>query len=329
MRRREFIAALGGAAAWPVTVRAQQSERVREIGVLIGQQESDPQYQQFASALARGLQSLGWSEGRNVRFTYRSTAGDTSLAETSARELIDRKPDVLVAHTTGALNAVRRQTRTIPIVFISVAEPVANGFVASLARPGGNVTGFTNLETTMGAKWLEILKEIAPGVSRVAFMFNPERSPTAEAFFRAAEAVAGRFAVAITMAPVHAPAEIETTIATLTREPGGGLIIPPDVFTTANRKLIIDLAFRHRLPAIHPFRYFATDGGLVSYGDDSVDLWRRTAAYVDRILRGTTPAELPVQQPTKFDLVINLKTARALGLTVPQTLLTLAEEVIE
>jgi putative tryptophan/tyrosine transport system substrate-binding protein len=277
----------------------------------------------------RALQELGWTGGRNIRIDYRWAPGYVEQTRAAAAELLRLAPDMILAHATQATAALQQATRTVPVVFVAVSEPVAQGFVKSLAHPGGNITGFTNLEPTLGAKWLELLKEIAPRVTRVAVLYNPNTAPYATLFSRSAEVVAQKMAVELTAAPVHEPAEIESALAMLGREPGGGLIIAPDPFTSARRKLIFDLAARYRVPAISAFRYLSNEGGLVSYGVDVRDQFRQAAAYVDQILRGGKPADLPVQQPTKFELVINLKTAKALGLAVPSTLLARADEVIE
>ena len=330
MRRRDFIKVISGAAAaWPLAARGQQPDRVRRIGVLMGLAESDPEAKVRAAVFERALQELGWTRGRNIRIDYRWAPGDVEQTRAAAAELLRLAPDVILAHATPATAALQRATRTLPVVFVAVSEPVAQGFVQSLARPGGNITGFTNLEPTLGAKWLELLKEIAPRVTRVAVMSNPNTAPYVILFSRSVEAVAQKIAVELIAAPVHEPAEIEAVLTMLGREPGGGLILPPDPFTVAHRKLIFDLAARYRVPAINGLLYFANEGGLVSYGVDVRDQFRQAAAYVDRILRGEKPADLPVQQPTKFELVINLTTAKALGLDVPPTLLARADEVIE
>jgi ABC-type uncharacterized transport system substrate-binding protein len=313
--RREFVALLGGAAAWPLAAHAQQPERVRRIGVLMVGAESDHE-------------NLGWIVSRNLQIDYRWSVSDDERAAAAAAELLRLIPDVVLASAPPALRAVQQTTRTTPIVFAAISEPVAQGFVASLAHPGGNTTGFASLEPTLGAKWLELLKEIAPHVTRVAAMRNPASAPIGAQFIHSAEAAASKLVLKTVEAQVHEPAEIEAVITKLGREPGGGLIILPDAFLSLHQRLVIDLAARHRVPAIYPFRYFA-GGGLVSYGPDVADQFRRAAGYVDRIFRGEKPADLPVQQPTKFELVINIKTAKALGLDVPPTLLARADEVIE
>ena len=318
MKRREFIVLLGGAAvAWPLAARAQHGERVRRLAVMMGGRnaDTDPEGRAWFSAFRQGLEDLGWVEGRNFRADYRWPAGDLDRMQVIAKEFVDLQPDVLVAGNTPAVISLLQETRTIPIVFTLLSDPVGTGVVASLARPGGNATGFTAFEYSLAGKWLEMLKDIAPAVTRVALLFNPETSPYAKHYLSFIETAAPAFKVAAVTA--HA------------REPGGGLVVLPDTFTFANRGPLISAAARHGVPAIYPLRGQAVNGGLVSYGPDTVDLWRRAAAYVDRILRGANPAELPVQQPTKYELLINLRTAKALGLTVPPTLVACADEVIE
>jgi putative tryptophan/tyrosine transport system substrate-binding protein len=330
MKRREFIALLGSAAmAWSLAARAQQPGRVRRIGVLGVPIEIDPQSQRRAAAFREGLENLGWTVGRNLQIDYRWGISDDERAQAAAAELLRLAPELVLANSPPAVRAVQRAAPTMPIVFVAVSEPVSLGLVASLAHPGGNTTGFTNLEPSIGGKWLEMLKGINPRTARVALMFSPEGSPLAPLFFRSMEAAAPKFGVDTVMAPVHELAEIEATMTKLGREPGCGLIFPPDTFTTAHHKEIVELAARYQLPAIYAFQYFAAAGGLISYGPDVVDQFRRAAAYVDRILRGQRAGDLPVQQPTKFELVINLKTAKALGLTIPPSLLARADEVIE
>ena len=330
MRRREFIMLLGGAtAAWPLAARAQQPERLRRIGVLMGIAENDPAGPAFVSAFTRALRDLGWRDGANIRIDYRWGAGDSDRIRSFARELVELKPDLIVGQTTPVVAALKQQTRTVPIVFIQVSDPVGSDFIAGIAEPGGNITGFTNLESSMSSKLLELLKEIAPGITRVALLFNPETAPDGGSYFlRPVEAAAPALKVKVIPA-AHSAAEIDAAIAALAREPGAGLIVMPDVFVLAHRDQILALAEQYRLPAAYAYRFFATGGGLISYGTDLADLFRRAAAYVDRILKGAKPADLPVQQPIKFELVINLKTARALGLDVPDRLLALADEVIE
>jgi len=328
MRRREFMTVLGGAAVgWPLAARAQ-GERVRRIGVLMGIAESDPARQSFVTAFTEALQELGWSSGRNIRIEYCWGAGDAERIRDFARELVEMQLDLIVGHTTPVVAALKAQTQTIPIVFTQVSDPVGSGFIDGFAKPGGNITGFTNLESSMGSKLGELLKEVAPTITRVAVMFNPDTAPDRGTYFlRPVEAAAPSLHVEVIPAPVHNDAEIESAITTLV--PGTGLIVMPDIFILAHREQILALADRHRLPAAYAYRLFAASGGLLSYGTDLADLFRRAARYVDRILTGTKPAELPVQQPTKFELVINLKTAKTLGLNVPLSLQAGADEVIE
>jgi putative ABC transport system substrate-binding protein len=328
IERRQFIFALGGAVvAWPLAARAQPQERMRRIGILMSL-ANDAEGQVRAKAFEQELGKLTRTVSRNFQIDYRWGMNDVERARAATAELLRLAPDVILAHGSPALRAVQQATRTIPIVFVLVSEPVAQGFVQSLAHPGGNITGFTNLEPTVGAKWLGLLKEIAPRVTRVAFIFKPG-SLYSGLFYRSIEAAASKFVVEAVIAPVHEPAEIEPIMTTLGREPEGGLIFPPDTFMALHRKLIVELAARYRLPAIYPSRPYVAGGGLVSYGVDIVDQYRQAAAYIDRILRGEKPSDLPAQQPTKFELVINLKTAKALGLQIPDKLLALADEVIE
>jgi putative tryptophan/tyrosine transport system substrate-binding protein len=313
----------------PVVARAQQGDRMRRIGVLMNFSETNPQSRNRVAAFQQSIEKLGWVIGRNVLIDYRWYMGDDERARTETAELLRLSPDVILANSVGAVRAAQQATRTVPIVFTAVSEPVAQGFAASLAHPGANITGFTNLEPSVGGKWLALLKEIDPRVTRVAFIFNPLLSRVTSLFIRSARVAAPILALETVEAPVKQPAEIETVMARIGREPGGGLILPPDTFTSSQHKLIVDLASRYQLPAIYAFRDFAMAGGLVSYGPDVTDQFRRAAAYVDRILRGEKPGDLPVQQPTKFEFVINLKTAKALGLTIPETLLATADEVIQ
>jgi ABC-type uncharacterized transport system substrate-binding protein len=329
LRRRQFITLLGSAAAWPLAVRAQQPDRVRHLGVLMGLAETDQFTHGYVRALRDGLQQLGWTDGRNIQFTYRYAGGDTAAAQEFARELVEMQPDLIVAHTTPVVAALSQTTRRVPVVFVSIADPVLNGFVASMARPGGNMTGFTNYEFTMGAKWLEFLKEIAPKTARVSLLLNPDTGSYYVEYLRSVETVALSSSVQATLAPVHNASEIETTMKALAREPGGGVIVLPSAPITAHIELVIGLAARLGTPAVYPFGSYARQGGLLSYGVELNDLFRRAADYVDRILKGEKPGNLPVQAPTKYELVINLKTAKALGLPVPETLLARADEVIE
>jgi putative ABC transport system substrate-binding protein len=327
--RREFITLLGGAAAsWPLAAGAQPVDRVRRIGVLMGFDESDPEGNHRYSAFTRALADLGWTDGRNVRMDLRWHGDDINRIRALAQELVGLQPDIIATNGTPATVAVQRETRTIPIVFANVADPVAGGIVARLDRPGGNVTGFANNEASLGGKWLEFLSEIAPGLKRAAIMFNPDTSP-ALLYMPSLETEARSLKVAQTIAPVHSDAEIETAFIAVGHEPGGGLVVMTDAFTMAHRASIISTAARNNVPAVYTLSTFARDGGLLSYGTDQLDTWRRAATYVDRILRGERPADLPVQSPVKFNLVINLKTAKALGLTVPESLLARADEVIE
>jgi putative ABC transport system substrate-binding protein len=331
MRRREFIAGLGGAAAWPVVARAQQPDRMRRIGVLIPVDENDPASKANVSAFTQALAALGWTDGRNVRMDLRWAAGDMNRTHMLAQELVGLQPDIIVTSSTAATSALRRETQTIPIVFalMLVSDPVSNGLVGRLDRPSGNLTGFANLEASMGGKWLELLSEIAPGLKRAAIMFNPDTATAnASAYIPSFESAARSLKVVPITAPVHDDMEIETAIIDLAREPGGGLVVMPDAFTAMHRAPIILAAARNNVPAVYDKPYFVRDGGLLSYGADAVDRWRRAASYVDRILRGTKLEDLPVQFPTKFELLVNLKTAKALGLTVPQSILLRADEVI-
>jgi putative tryptophan/tyrosine transport system substrate-binding protein len=329
MRRREFITLLGGAAAWPFAARAQQLNRVQQVSVLIGPAESDPEAQSEVAAFRQGLQKLGWT-GRSVRIAYRWAAGDANRMRTLARELVALQPDAIFAVTTPAVAALLGETRTIPIVFARVADPVGSGFVSNLAKPDGNVTGFSNFEPSLAGKWLQLLKEIVPGLARVTLMFNPATTPGGGSdFLRFTEAAASSIGIEVKAARVHDVAEIERAIVAVAGEANGGLINLPDVFLVVHRELTVELTARHRVPTIYQYRYFASSGGLMSYGPDVIDQYTRAAEYIDRILKGAKTADLPVQAPTKYELVINLKTAKALGLNVPLHLQQLADEVIE
>jgi putative ABC transport system substrate-binding protein len=330
MKRRAFIMLLGGAAAaWPLAGRAQQPERMRHIGVLIGVAD-DAETKSWVAAFRKRLDELGWKVGSNLQIEERWTAGDPEQNRVFASELLAMKPDAIFAFSSVAVAALRQESHTVPIVFTAISDPVGSGFVESLARPGGNATGFTNFVPTMAAKWLEVLKEIAPQVQRAVLLFNPQTAPyVAQYYQRPFEAAAPSFGVQATAAVVHQTGEIEAAIADMVREPGGGLVVPPDNFSYVHRELIFALAARHRLPAVYPFRFMAREGGLISYGVDLGETFPRAAEYIDRILKGTKPADLPVQAPTKFELAINVKTARALGLDVSPTLLARADEVIE
>jgi len=329
LRRREFITLLGSAAtAWPLAARAQQPA-MPVVAVLMPYAESDSTAQVWYNAFVRGMQALGWTEGRNFRMDVRWAGGEVDRIQALARKLVDLKPDAIFTVTTPSVNAARRETRTIPIVFTQVTDPVAQGIVESLARPGGNITGITIFEPEIGGKWVHVLKEMAPGTTRVAVIFNPDTAPYYRLYMRAVEAAAASLTMKAFEAPAHNPAEIEAAISLLAREPAGGLIAMSDGFTVVHSDLIIALAARYRLPAAYSFRFQVTKGGLISYGVDLIDMQWRAATFVDRILKGAKPSDLPVELPTKFELVINLKTAKALGLEMPPTLLARADEVIE
>jgi len=329
MKRRQFITLLGGAAvAWPLAARAQQALRVRRVGVLMGAVESDPARRSQLAAFRGALAKLGWREGSNLGIEVRWGA-DPELCARYAAELVALGPEVLLADSSPSLEALRRQTRTIPIVFVTVADPVGQGFVANLAHPGGNITGFSVFDAPMASKWLEMLTQITPPVTRVAMLFNPATTPYANLILQAMEEAAPSFAVAVRAAPVNSDSEVDAVMAALAREGRGGVLVLTSIFTATNRDAIITLAARHRLPAVYAFPFFAEAGGLMSYGVDVADVHRRAADYVNRILNGDKPGDLPVQTPTKFHLVINLKTARALDITVATSLLAIADEVIE
>ena len=328
MRRREFILLVGGAAVWPLAARAQQSGSVRRIAVIMGFPESDPYGQRYVLALRQKLESLGWVENRNIRIDYRWAGGDPEKARTFARELIGMAPSVIVTSTNQVTETVRRETASIPIVFASLGDPVGSGLVASLARPGGNVTGFPAFVETMGNKWLELIREIAPRVERVGFIFHPDVAPH-RGLLHSAQSAAPSMNIKLLPLPVHDASEITAAITSFGSEADGGLIVAGHAVMFSNRDLIISLAASHRLPTVFGEPIWAQSGGLLSYGSDQVEYFRGAASYVDLILKGANPAELPVQLPTKFNLIINLKTAKALGLTVPPTLLSRADEVIE
>jgi putative ABC transport system substrate-binding protein len=328
MKRREFITLLGGAAAWPLAARAQQPERMRRIGVLMNIAADDPQAQARIGALLEGLQPLGWSVGRNLQIDARWAAADAGLFRRYATELVAAAPDVILASTSSAVAPLRQATRTVPIVFVLAIDPVGAGDVASLARPAGNATGFLLYEYSISGKWLELLKQIAPGVTRVAVLRDPATA-AGIGQFAAIQAVAPPFGVELSPVDVRDGGEIERAVTAFARESNGGLIVTGSAAQAVHRKLIVMLAARHRLPAVYPFRYMANGGGLIAYGPELIDQYRRAAAYIDRILKGEKPADLPVQAPTKYELVINLKTARTLGLQIPDKLLALADEVIE
>jgi putative ABC transport system substrate-binding protein len=330
MRRREFIALLGGTlAAQAIPGNAQPAARMRPVGVLMGLAD-DAEARSRLMAFEQGLEMEGWSVGQNLRIEYRYAEDNSARMQAFAKELVKLKPDCILGHSTPVVTALMQATRTIPIVFVVVSDPIGSGFVASMARPGGNITGFTILHASIAGKYVSMLKEIVPQLARVTMMYNPNSVPDSGAFFAGAFMEAAmQYKVRPIIAEVHDAAEIENTITKLGGETGSGLVLVPDNFTTVHRELIISLTARFRIPAIYPYRYFAEAGGLLSYGVDAVDLFRRASEYVSRILRGADPAHLPVQAPTKFELVINLKTARALGLVIPRILLAGAEQVIE
>jgi putative ABC transport system substrate-binding protein len=327
MRRREFIGLIGGATTWPLKVVAQQAEHVRRIGFLLGLTENDPEARIRITAFRHGLEATGWTEAHNIRIDYRFAGGDPERIRAHVEELVASAPHVIVAHSTPVVAALKRATGTVPIVFVAVNDPVGQGLVKSLAHPGGNITGFSFVEFEMIGKCLGLLKEIAPGVTRASLMFDPDLAPYFSIYLKQIGANPGRLAVELTEAPVRDTSEIEAVIARLT--PDGGLIVAPDPFTVVNREVVIRSVERHRLPAIFTLRQEVVEGALMSYGPDAADIFRRSASYVDRILKGAKPDELPVQAPTKFELVINLKTAKALGLDVPLQLQQRADEVIE
>jgi putative ABC transport system substrate-binding protein len=330
MRRREFITLLGGTAIMrPLAAPAQQPGGVRHIGVLMAVAENDSEYQARLAAFREVLQKLGWIEGRNIRIDYRWASLDAGSMQRFAKELVALQPDLILSSNTPTTAALLLQTRTIPIIFANAGDPVGSGFVVSLPQPGGNVSGFMDIDPGMPGKWLELLKEIAPNVARVAALFNPATPGGGSYFFGAVKAAALSFGVEAMSVPVHDRSELEAVIAAQAREPNGGLIVMPDSFLVAHRVEVVSLAARYRLPAVYPFRFWAESGGLLSYGNDQRDNYRRAATYVDRVLRGAEPSELPVQAPVKFEMTINLKTAKALGLNIPLHLQQLADEVIE
>jgi putative ABC transport system substrate-binding protein len=331
MKRREFITLLGAAAAWPLAARAQQPERVRRIGVLMNGTATETTYQSYLTAFVQELRKLGWNEGQNVGIDVRWNGGAAELARAYAAQLIELKPEVILAASTTNLTVIQQTTKTIPVVFVMVSDPVAQGFVTSVAKPGGNLTGFSMYEYSIGGKWVDLLKAAAPGLARVAVMFNPETSPQSKFFMRSVETAAPSLGVQAIEVPIRATADIEPAVISFARQPNGGLILPTDTFIRLRQKLIADLASRHRLPAIGAEGDFANDGGLMYYSasNNVPDQMRQAAGYVDRILKGAKPGDLPIQRADKFKLIINLKTAKALGLTLPIDLLGLADEVIE
>jgi putative ABC transport system substrate-binding protein len=331
MKRRAFITLLGGAAAaWPLAARAQQRERMRRIGVLMGWPESDAEARSERGAFIQELQKLGWTDGRNLQTDTRwANPADPESMHRLAKELVALQPDLILSQSTPATAALLQETRSIPIIFGIVADPIGSGFVASFPRPGGNATGFAVTEPTQAGKWVQLLKEIAPRVTQVVALFNPAMATFAEFWLKPLKAAAASFAVEAILAPVHDMSELESVIAAQARVPNTGLFVMPDAFTITYRVEVASLAARYRLPAVYAFRFFTEVGGLLSYGEDLTDNFRRAATYADRILKGEKPSELPVQAPVKFELVINLKTAKALGLEIPPTLLARADEVIE
>jgi ABC-type uncharacterized transport system substrate-binding protein len=329
VNRRAFISLLGGAAAaWPLAARAQQRDVVRRVAILISGGEADPEMRARVAAIRERLDNLGWSEGRNVRIDVRFAGGDPDRHSSLARALVALQPDAIIAYSTPIAVALRRESRTIPIVFVNVSDPIGSGLVASLARPGGNLTGFMLYEEGISGKWLAMLKEIAPQLTRAALIANPKTTPY-DYFVRTAKAAASSLAVEVVPNPIENVADIERVIESLARLPNSGLVFLPDSTSIQHRDLVVVLAARHRLPAVYAFRFFVAAGGLMSYGTDVIQQYREAAAYVDRILRGANPADLPVQAPTKYETVLNLKTAKSLGLEVPSSLLVRADEVIE
>jgi putative ABC transport system substrate-binding protein len=329
VRRRDFITLVGGTAAWPLAARAQQSGTMRHVGVLMAYAESDPEAQTWVTAFREELQRLGWVEGRTILIDIRWAGANVESIERSAKEVVALKPELVLSSSTPTTAALLQETRTLPIIFALVADPVGSGFVANLAHPGGSVTGFTNLEPTLGTKWLGLLREISPRVGRVAFLFNPATAPYAEYYLKPFRDAAASVGVEAITAPVHSAPQLESVIAVQAGEPNTGIIAMPDAFLSVHRAEIVSLAARYRLPAIYPYRFFAELGGLLSYGTEPTDNFRHAATYVDRILKGTKPSELPVQAPDKFQMIINLKTAKALGLDVSPQLQERADEVIE
>jgi putative ABC transport system substrate-binding protein len=330
MRRREFITLFGGAAAiWPIAARAQQSDQIKLIGVLMPYAEEDPETSPRLTALRDGLVKLGWTDGQNIRFERRWSATNPDVISEFARETVDSRPDVILTETTPVTAAVLHETRTIPVVFVQVGDPVGSGFVATFPRPGGNATGFNNFPPTMTSKWLELLMEIAPRTARVLYLFNPPTAPYWQRFFEPLKAGASSIGLEAIASPVRDTTEIETIIAGFARESDGGLIVLPSAFMDAHRDLVIAVAERYRLPAIYAARAYAQSGGLLSYGNVPSDAYRQAATYIDQILRGAKPADLPVQMSVKFQLVVNLKTAKAMGLKIPESFLVRADEVIE
>jgi putative ABC transport system substrate-binding protein len=323
---------LGGTiAAWPLTVRAQHGTQIKRIGVLMGISEQDPQAQPEVAAFTTALRELGWQDGRNIRIDFRWASADLGRMQRFANELVNLKCDLIVAHSTAVVAALQRETNTIPIVFVFVSDPVGSGFITSLPRPGGNITGFINIESSLGGKWVELLREIAPRANRIALIHNPDTARYAQYYLDSFVSASRSSGIEAMSAPVRSESEIESVLTSIGDRPDSGLVVMPDIYlaTQRNFSLIIGLANRYRLPTIYPYRYMVAAGGLLSYGIDGADLFRRVPTYIDQILKGAAAGELPVQLPTKFELVINLKTAKAFDLTVPPTLLARADEVIE
>jgi putative ABC transport system substrate-binding protein len=329
MQRREFMGLVGGAAAWPLAAQAQQAERARRIGVLMGYGEADREGQAFLAAFREGLQKFGWTEGPKLQVDARWGAGNIEFTRQSATELVGLKPDLILSHSTVTTAALLKATSTIPVIFANVTDPVGSGFVANFPKPGGNATGLVNMEDSMSGKWLQLLKEVAPRTERVGFLFNPTTAPYFDYYLSALKSAAPLLGVEVAAAPVNDRGEIESVIAELGLQSGAGMIVMTDNFTTTNRLEIVTLAARHRLPAIYPYRFFVDLGGLLSYGSDIPDNFRRAAGYADRILRGASPQDLPVQAPIKFELVVNLKAAKELGLEIPAQLQQRADDIIE
>ena len=329
LRRREVITLIGGAAAWPLAAHAQQPDRIRRVGVFMASAEDDPESKPRLAALRQGLEKLGWSEDRNIHLDVRfALPANEQQVQMLVKELLALRPDVVVSQSTAPTAAFRRETQNVPIVFLVVGDPIGAGFIANLARPGGNLTGLTIYEGSIAGKWLAMLKEIDPRVTRAAFIINPKTSSFAD-FARDAESMGQSLTIELALRTIENAADIGRVIESFARLPNGGLVLPPDATTTANRDLVVALTAKYRLPAVYAWRQFVTAGGLMSYGVDFVEQFRQTAFYVDRILRGSSPADLPVQAPTRYQTVLNLKTAKALGLTVPPDLLVAADEVIE
>jgi putative tryptophan/tyrosine transport system substrate-binding protein len=329
MRRRDFITLLGGAVAWPMAARAQQPERMRRIGVLMTVSENDPEGQARLAALRQGLNQLGWAEGKNLAIEYRWAGGDIARLRDYTAELIGLAPDLIVANSTPALATLHAAATTIPVVFVMVVDPVGLGYIASLSHPGGNITGFTYMEVSLIGKWLDLLRGIAPTITRTAFLFNPDTAPFYPAFLRSFESAPHPAVMEFAAAPVRTSGELEATIASLALLPGGSLIVGADASNIVHREAILRLVAQYKLPTLSAYRQFAEEGALMSYGPDSEEIFRQSASYIDRILKGETPASLPAQAPTKFEFVINLKTAKSLGLSVPANLLALSDRVIE